>query len=472
MPRLCLSVGLGWLLLLVPLPTGDGVPGGNLRGARGAERADRPAVDAAGTESVTETSSLADASDAMSVELFPSAPSAFSGEYGPSYRDQSSLVGGRLWVEAEYLQWWTKGSYLPPLVTTGPAQTPAGVLDQPTTTVLFGGGDVNGQGRAGFGIHLGYWLGPCRNWAVEADYFDLGQINTPFDAASDGSTVLARPFRDVTTGLQSSELVSYPGIVAGSVHVDAANYFQSFGVGLRHPLCCETCCEDVCCCEDSCCEPAGCGGCCQIQRTFQLDLIGGYRNYSNYDSVTIQEHLVSINHGGQIPLGTTFDIEDRFAVRNEFNGGEIGLEAWFTRNCWSLRLLAKLAMGNNHQVATIDGSTVVTVPPPPQLPPAQSVGGLLALPSNIGEYTRDQFVVIPQFGVDVGYQLTCRLRAYVGYDFLYWANVARAGDLIDLGVNPGQLPPLQSSNPARPAFAFQDSDFWAQGITLGLEYQF
>src|SRR5579885_3479831 len=31
---------------------------------------------------------------------------------------------GRVWVDAEYLLWWTKGSPLPPLLTTSPPGTP------------------------------------------------------------------------------------------------------------------------------------------------------------------------------------------------------------------------------------------------------------------------------------------------------------------------------------------------------------
>ena len=474
MNRLTAYVGFGFFLLLVPLPVADWAPGWNLRGANGAELTDPRAADAAVAEPSDESFLLAGARDATSAEPFVSAPDASSGGFSPSYVDSSSFAGGRLWVDAEYLQWWTKGSYLPPLVTTSPVGAPPGVLGQPTTTVLFGGHDVNGQGRSGFRLNFGYWFGPCCNWAVVGDYFDLGQIDTQFDARCDGTNVLARPFHDVTTGLESSEIVCYPTIVTGRIHVDAASYFQGAGLGLRHPLLCRSCCEEVCC-EPSCGEPSGCGDCRPIQRSFQLDLVGGYRNYRNFDSLSIQEHLVSINPGGQIAQGTTWDIEDRFTVQNEFHGGEVGLAAQFTRNCWSLGLLAKLAMGNNHQVATVDGSTVVNVPGDPNSP-ARSVGGLLALSSNIGQHTRDQFVVIPQFGLDVGYQLTCRLRVYAGYDFLYWGNVARAGDLIDLGVNPGllpgRLPPPQPGGPARPACAFHDSDFWAQGLKLGLQYQF
>ena len=54
-----------------------------------------------------------------------------------------SLFGNdRFWLSAEYLLWWEKSANLPPLATTSPqgtAYNQAGVLDQPGTTVLFGG---------------------------------------------------------------------------------------------------------------------------------------------------------------------------------------------------------------------------------------------------------------------------------------------------------------------------------------------
>ena len=51
-------------------------------------------------------------------------------------------------------------------------------------------------------------------------------------------------------------------------------------------------------------------------------------------------------------------------------------------------------------------------------------------------------------------------------------SLVRAGDQIDLDVNPDQLPePIIGIGPARPVFAFQQTDFWAQGLNLGLDYR-
>ena len=66
-----------------------------------------------------------------------------------------------------------------------------------------------------------------------------------------------------------------------------------------------------------------------------------------------------------------------------------------------MELLGLFMLGNNHRIVTIDGSTTSS---------AQGVsftdpGGLLALSSNMGRYTDDEFVVIPELGATFGYAI-------------------------------------------------------------------
>jgi hypothetical protein len=64
----------------------------------------------------------------------------------------------------------------------------------------------------------------------------------------------------------------------------------------------------------------------------------------------------------------------------------------------------------------------------------------------------------------------------VGYTFLYWSQVVRPGNQIDTTVNTTQVPthpefgPL--TGPAQPMVPFRTTDFWAQGISLGVEVTF
>jgi hypothetical protein len=358
----------------------------------------------------------------------------------------------RIWVDTEYLLWWMKGAALPPLVTASPAGTPAaqaGVLGAPTTSILFGGTSVNDDARSGGRLTLGAWLNDCRTFGVEGDFFMLASKTTTFAASSTGSPILARPFIDATTGRPNSELVAFPGLLAGSVFADAG----STGLlGADALLRCNLCC--------------GCN--------YRLDAVGGYRYLRLSDHLGVAEDLVSTSPSNPnfVPQGTTIDLADRFDTRNEFNGFDFGFKGEFRRGPWVLRGLAQAAVGDNHEVVNISGITTVTVP---GFPPVTNVGGLLALPSNIGHFSKDRVAVIPEFGARLGYQLTPHLQAFAGYTFLYWGDVVRAGNEVDPVVNPNLLPPgsgAPATGPRRPMPLLTGSSFWAQGIDLGMELQF
>ena len=140
-----------------------------------------------------------------------------------------------------------------------------------------------------------------------------------------------------------------------------------------------------------------------------------------------------------------------------------------------------LGIGVVHQVAEINGlSTLITA-----TETRTAVGGLLAQTTNIGRRSRDEFGLIPEFGLNVGCQITCHLRAYVGYSILYWRNdTIRPGSIIDRAVVESLIPtigrplaattgvPARADFANRPLFSFRDVDFWAQGVSAGLEFSF
>src|SRR4029077_4144385 len=136
-----------------------------------------------------------------------------------------------------------------------------------------------------------------------------------------------------------------------------------------------------------------------------------------------------------------------------------------------VNLRTNLALGGDAETIHVGGTTLKL-----SGRPSAVAGGLLALPSNSGRFHDSEFAVIPEVGLQVGYQFNPYVRAFVGYDFLYWSDVARPGDQIDLGVNPAQRPARRSAGPltgpARPAFTPQQTDFWAQGLEVGLEVRY
>lgn len=370
---------------------------------------------------------------------------------------------GRFWVRAEYLYWWTEGMYVPPLVTTGPSADQPGYLDTPGTTILFGDQRINGYGRSGARFTAGAWLDACQTIGVEGDYYFVGNANTNYFASSDGDPILSRPFYDLSPSQadplqivgQNVEQVALPGSIAGSVSVDAETRFQSAGIRLLWNLCCSTQCYE------GDCFPMwnGPGG-------RRLDVLLGYRYARLSDSLAINEDLRSL----QTESPGTFLVNDTFQTQNVFNGAELGAVWTGYRGRWLATVVGKLALGNVYETVSISGSTTTTQ----DGSTTTDTGGLLAQSTNIGEYSRSQFAVMPELGTNIGFSLTPRLRVLFGYTFVYLSRVARPGDQIDLNVN-SRLLPNDDRPPAgdmrHPQFVFRETDFWAQGMNVGLDYR-
>ncbi len=359
---------------------------------------------------------------------------------------------GCAYVRADYLHWWTKGVRPPALVTTSPdgtAREDAGVLGLDTTTILYGDSYINDDARPGYRITLGVWGDCAETWAVEGDYFDLAGESNSAAFTGSGATILSRPFYNIQTAQQDAELVSFPTVLAGTVSVSTSEYFQSTGSWLR---------VNLGKCLSPCADPCNRYG-------YRFDLIGGYRFYRLDDSLTVHEDLTALN----TPVTTTFDIHDRFRAENEFHGGEIGLKTEIHQGRWSMDLLAKMALGNNRQLVAVRGDTVTTIG---SLTPVTDPGGLLSAITNIGDYERDQFTVIPQLSMEIGYQINCRTRAFVGYNVLYWAHVRRSADQIDTVVDYRNIPPIEPGGTIHPQAQLRNNDFWAQGINVGVAFRY
>ncbi len=384
---------------------------------------------------------------------------------------QACGMPGTSWVRAEYLYWFTQGMHIPALVTSGPTAAQPGYLGEPGTQILFGDTGVNGYGRSGGRITVGTWLNPCHTVGIEGDYFALSTASTNFTASSNGNPILSRPFFEVApieaqqfVGEQTApsgqtvEQVALPGSVAGSVSVATSTRFQGAGLRMLFNLCC---CDS---CYTNCQFPglSGPGG-------YRVDFLLGYRYLQLADTVGINENLTSLNPDQP----GTFFVNDSFATRNVFNGLELGTSVQSYRGRWSVQWISKLALGFNSETVNINGSTTT------DSNGAISVGtgGLLALSSNIGTYRRNEFAVVPELGVNLGYSITPRLRALVGYNFIYWSQVVRAGEQINLNVNSTLLPgyPTNYTGPLgdqrQPSFAFHDTTFWAQGLSAGIEFR-
>ena len=308
-------------------------------------------------------------------------------------------------------------------------------------------------------ITFGGWLDCCHRWGLEADWLTLGGDSLDYTASSTGNPILARPFFNVETNAQDAQLKAYPGVVTGSVDVIGNDYFESVGMTLRYNLCCN-CCGG--CCSDTC--DAGCDATCDpcCLSYCRTDLLIGYRHYLLGDNLSIGEDIFDTR------VNSRFQITDIFDTRNEFNGTEIGLDTELRRGRWSLGLLAKMAIGDNHETAIINGTSTINNGQTTVTYPV----GIYAVGSNSGVHTQDEFVVIPQFGVEAGCQVTCRLRAFLGYNLIYWGTVMRAGDQIDTNIAPSNSCAPGAGKSAFPPIFARQTNFWAQGVNVGAEFRF
>jgi hypothetical protein len=167
---------------------------------------------------------------------------------------------------------------------------------------------------------------------------------------------------------------------------------------------------------------------------------------------------------------------DSFRTTNEFYGAQIGAVLEGHRNQLYADFRCTLALGDMHQTVNIAGASHVTPPTPTGV--STLVGGLLAQKTNIGSHSRDEFGIVPEIGLNVGWQFNGHLRAHIGYSILYCrSDVLRPGAQIDRAVTPELVPTLSTGlippgPTSRPAFGFRDQDFWAQGINAGVEFSF
>jgi hypothetical protein len=359
------------------------------------------------------------------------------GQWGPQ--------GPQAWASAEYLWWRLKKDEVPPLVTTSPAAFPVGFLGNPGTTVLFAGpidqGTLNGLRLRG-----GLWLDPCHTCGLDVSGFWLDQQDRTFPFNSGQFPVLARPFTDVNPGGPNSEFLAFPGIATGTVAVRNEVKFCGATAAARCPIC------------------SDCRG--------RIDGLVGFQYLNLEEELTVVETPLALPTSPFAgTAGTQFVVTDTFRTRNQFYGGFVGLDAWTTHGCWAVGLTGSLGVGCNRQTIEIAGSQVAI---PPSGPVVVTPGGLLALPgANAGRFDRNEFSIVPQIGINLGYQVSPNVVIFGGYTCLYWTNVVRPGAQIDPTLDVNRIPNFGGGPPAtanRPIVPFIDQTFWAQGVSAGIRF--
>jgi hypothetical protein len=375
-----------------------------------------------------------------------------------AFADPSELEGRShpvLWATGEFINYWLKPSSSSPLLTSGSFES-LGILGRPGTQVLFQTADFGINSYAGGRATVGGAFGHNHALSAEAVYFGLQRSEQTFAASSnpDGRPFHSRPIANANTGEETVLFVTFPDQFAGNIAFTATTYFYGAeaNVGL-----------DI--------------GRLKTKYNGPQFLVG-FRYLNLHDELEItQSSRLLINglsgfNGQVVRIPDMLTINDHFDTRNQFLGPQVG--ARIDYNCGKIftSLVAKVAVGPNFETLQINGSTTrtglfgfrETVP-----------GGLLALSSNIGEFSHNELSIVPEVGINFGFHITDHLHIFAGYNFLYWSRVIQPGHSIDHAVNPGLLPTsvqFGSGGVARPAPLFDQTDFWAHGFNVGFALVF
>jgi hypothetical protein len=340
----------------------------------------------------------------------------------------------------DYLFWWVKAQQAPPLIAIGPVDSP---------TVVVGGDKLafDASERSGVRASFGAWLNTCETLGFEASFLTLFQGTRHVTVGPSDTTTIIRPFIDATTNLPSGLVLAVPGAQTASSSVETFSQLWTVEANLRAELW------------------RFAGG--------HVDLLGGFRYLELNEHLQVDDRI-QVQPVPVFLSGATIIGQDFFGTGNSFYGGQVGLEGQLQFGRFYTDLWGKVAMGNDHQTVIINGSTVI-LNPPNALDNFNGNGNVLAQASNSGHFEHNHFAIIPEAGVKIGMRLTDYLRIGAGYSFLYINRVARPGNQIDTTVNPAQIPQQMqagTNGTGRPIFLLHETDYWAHGVSLELEYRF
>jgi hypothetical protein len=394
----------------------------------------------------------------------PAAPLTFSSSTAPPR--EPNLIDGdgdcpawRTWVSAEYLLFFFKSAPLPPnLITRGsPLDLQPGALGQPGTSVLTDNRSVDFGPFSGGRLSAGFWLDPDQTIGLEAiGFLTQTQMNTYREHSGPlGLPVLAFPHLNAD-GSQGAFVASNPGLIGqpsiGSVGYAAASQLWGSEGNLVS----------------------------RIYRDphLRVQCLAGFRYLDLSEKLDLDFERHPIGGGATSYLGfpvvdpEAVSVVDSFHTRNQFYGGQVGLSADYRWSQFVFSLGGKVAVGDTHESVNIAGVSNLQLGTATL---ATTDAGHFALATNSGRRTQDQFGIVPEVQFKIGYQILRNLSGFIGYDFLYWNQVVRPGSQVDQTVDTRQVPTSSAYGGfpfpkiTAPEALFNRTDFWAQGLTFGME---
>lgn len=386
-----------------------------------------------------------------------SAPAEVAGGCDGVQGDCGGTCGGILTAQAEAMLWFLANSRASfPIATTD-------VLGRIDTMVVGSLGDAEHDRRGPTGggrFTIGYWCLEDNPWVPEGirDYggelrfFFVGERSANF--ATDQPAVLIRPFFDLNNRAESGFPIASPGLATGTIA--AHSRFEVWGseANVRKNVYFDS--------------PG---------TTYSVDVMAGLR----YLSTDAEFDIASLSvFNPVLPIGTPaafagnrIQIQDSFSTRNRFYGGQVGIavKAWLV-NTVSLTGTFRLALGTTSEDLTIAGSQLRTFADGTTV---RSLGGLLALPSNIGKHHEDKFAQVPEGDLKLAWPITSRVTFSTGISALYWSRILRPAQQVVRDLDITQIPNLPAAATATPTglgspgVPFKQSDLWILGLSLGAE---
>jgi hypothetical protein len=365
---------------------------------------------------------------------------------------------GYCWGSVEYLLWWVRpGPISAPLVSTGSlADAFPGALGQPNTHVLFGpDNNLDYGATSGARFSLGWWFDRQGSVGIEGRGFLLEQRNTHnvFSSNGSGSPLIGTPFFNTALGREDWNDIAADLLFAGAVAVTSTTQLYGGEANIVANLLRSEC--------------------------WDIDVFGGFRFVGltelleRSDATTgAPGNVVFFQNTAFPPPGIT-TTTDSFGTQNHFYGFNMGINAERKFGNAFVDVAARVAIGDMHESVNLTGSSSLFVGP---VGPVASTGGGLLVLDNAGHRTDDTFAVVPEVEIKLGYQFNCHLSATVGYTFMYLSDVVRPGDQIDRFVNANRVPTfIEFNTPGGGAFPrafFNTTDYWAHGVSFGIEYKF
>jgi hypothetical protein len=318
-------------------------------------------------------------------------------------------------------------------------------LPQNAAITMYGDG-IRHHAFDGFRIEAGYWVNDT--WAGEVSFFQFETKNKRFEIASDGDPSIGRYYKDLTNKSNPNTYLIFaepvdpnnPQSTRTSGFINASSPLRLWGA------------------EANVKTPG------YAVFSERCDYLVGFRYIDLRDGIFISDGTTFHDGSGLSIFG-----EDRFYATNQFYGAQVGFNSEGVLGCgFTFGVTGKMAIGGVQQQIDINGVTTETVN---GVVTKTFPGHVLTQPSNIGTYSRTRFAFVPELILKLGYQFGDHVNVSLGYDIFSITSVVRPGGVIDEGINPNNSPvliPNGKLDAQRPSFNFHGTDFWAQGITLGI----